>query len=95
MMYTMPKNFLSICVNFALATQRYGCVRINVQNCIKNTEKQGKTTKKTENLTQGKICRKSKGKSIFSLTCRTKNTGKMKNAQEIQEEARRNSWEIT
>lgn len=22
MMYTMPKNFLSICVNFALATQR-------------------------------------------------------------------------
>ena len=23
MMYTMPKNLLSICVNFALATQRY------------------------------------------------------------------------
>lgn len=22
MMYTMPKNFLSICVNFALATQQ-------------------------------------------------------------------------
>ena len=75
--------------------KRYGCVRINVQNCIKNTEKQGKTTKKSENLKRGKICRKSKGKSIFSLTCRTKNTGKMKNAQEIQEEARRNSWEIT
>ena len=75
--------------------KRYGCVRINAQNCIKNTEKQGKTTKKPENLERGKICRKSKGKSIFSLTCRTKNTGKMKNAQEIQEEARRNSWEIT
>ena len=24
MMYTMPKNLLSICVNFALATQRAG-----------------------------------------------------------------------
>ena len=24
MMYTMPKNLLSICVNFALATQRCG-----------------------------------------------------------------------
>lgn len=24
MMYTMPKNLLSICVNFALATQRIG-----------------------------------------------------------------------
>ena len=23
MMYTMPKNLLSICVNFALATQRF------------------------------------------------------------------------
>ena len=23
MMYTMPKNLLSICVNFALATQRH------------------------------------------------------------------------
>lgn len=26
MMYTMPKNLLSICVNFALATQRKICI---------------------------------------------------------------------
>ena len=28
MMYTMPKNLLSICVNFALATQLFQIVEI-------------------------------------------------------------------
>ena len=30
MMYTMPKNLLSICVNFALATQRARTYFLNI-----------------------------------------------------------------
>ena len=36
MMYTMPKNLLSICVNFALATQRFlwiGYIVDDVTDC--------------------------------------------------------------
>ncbi|WP_418376747.1 hypothetical protein [Agathobaculum sp.] len=38
---------------------------------------------------------KLKGKINLFLGLSHKKHGKMKNAQEIQEEARRNSWEIT
>lgn len=29
MMYTMPKNFLSVCVNFTLATQHFSAIYCN------------------------------------------------------------------
>ena len=32
-MYTMPKNLLSICVNFTLATQRVFARIININSC--------------------------------------------------------------
>lgn len=40
MMYTMPKNLLSICVNFTLATQhsRSSCENVN-SKCEKNIKK--------------------------------------------------------
>ena len=49
MMYTMPKNLLSICVNFALATQHfsaiffdlavfcYGCYNVYNTTALRNT----------------------------------------------------------